>query len=102
MPEESTRKKVLLPFSKRKFRKSIKKGFYLTDDVNNDLTYFLRTNRTFKMVNGNKVKLDANIIKSGKELQSILEHSRLFYNPKESPNLLKRKAPKTPQNSQIW
>lgn len=73
MPEESTRKKVLLPFSKRKFRKSIKKGFYLTDDVNNDLTYFLRTNRTFKMVNGNKVKLDANIIKSGKELQSILD-----------------------------
>jgi len=73
MPEESTRKKVLLPFSKRKFRKSIKKGFYLTDEVNNDLTYFLRTNRTFKMVNGNKVKLDANIIKSGKELQSILD-----------------------------
>ena len=73
MPEESTGKKVLLPFSKRKFRKSIKKGFYLTDDVNNDLTYFLRTNRTFKMVNGNKVKLDANIIKSGKELQSILD-----------------------------
>ena len=25
------------------------------------------------MVNGNKVKLDANIIKSGKELQSILD-----------------------------
>jgi hypothetical protein len=73
MPEEPVRTKVALPFSKRKFRKSIKKGFYLSDDVNNDLTYFLRTNRTFKVVDGAKVKLDANIIKSGKELQSILD-----------------------------
>ena len=73
MPEESVRKKVLLPFSKSKFRKSIKKGFYLSDEVNTDLTYFLRTNRTFKIVDGKKIKLDANIVTSGKKLQSVMD-----------------------------
>ena len=45
----------------------------LSDSVNNDLAYFLRSGKSFKIIKGKKVKLADNIIGAGKEIRKELD-----------------------------
>jgi len=67
----------------------------LSDDVNNDLSYFIRSGKSFKMVGKNKVKLADNIIKAGREIRKELDDvfnkaERAGLNPNRADNYFPR------------
>ena len=45
----------------------------LSDSVNNDLAYVIRSGKSFKIINKEKVKIDANIVGAGKEIRKELD-----------------------------
>ena len=57
--------------SKRTFRIFTKQ--VLSEQTDEDIAYFLRTNQTVKNVNEQQVKLDNNIIEAGKEIKKLLD-----------------------------
>jgi len=45
----------------------------LSDEVNNDLAYFIRSGKSVKVVGNDLVELDSNIVKAGKEIRKELD-----------------------------
>jgi len=67
----------------------------LSDDVNDDLAYFIRSGKSFKIVGKDKVKLADNIIKAGKEIRKELDDvfnkaERAGLNPNRADNYFPR------------
>ena len=67
----------------------------LSDDVNDDLAYFIRSGKSFKIVGKDKVKLADNIIKAGREIRKELDDvfnkaERAGLNPNRADNYFPR------------
>ena len=56
-----------------KFRKNFLYNSGLSDNVNNDLAFVLRSGKNFKIVNGKKVKINKDIIGAASEIRLILD-----------------------------
>ena len=49
------------------------KKFRLDPEINDDLFYFLNTEKTFKIVNGQKVNLDKQVLQAGNKIRKLLD-----------------------------
>jgi len=57
----------------KKTKQSYFHKFRLDPNVNDDLFYFLNTEKTFKVVGGKKVNLDTDVLKAGRQIRKLLD-----------------------------
>ena len=67
----------------------------LSDEVNDNLAYVIRSGKTSKVVNGQEIKIADNIIKAGKEIRKELDDiynksKRAGLNPNRADNYFPR------------
>mgnify|MGYP005989798533 CR=1 FL=1 len=79
-----------LPFGQRRKEKATKLSFFkkfrLDPEVNDDLFYFLNTEKTYKIVGDKKINLDKDVIKAGSKIRKLLDDIQIKAN-KEGANI---------------